>query len=211
MRESGERERETVTLLNHVDPSESKSIIRLRDSFEFNNHLCLVYDAMEMNLRETLQRFGRGIGLSIEGVSLYGRQLFTALQLIHRLNYIHADLKPDNIMVSKDTKTIKLCDFGSAIQLSEIELMKTEHLVSPFYRPPEVILGIYPLDGGVDIWSAAATLFELYVGKFMFAGTTNNQLIDLIIQLKGRIPSRLLKNSAFASQHFNLETGQFKR
>ena len=36
MRESGEREKETVTLLNHVDPSESKSIIRLRDAFEFN-------------------------------------------------------------------------------------------------------------------------------------------------------------------------------
>jgi len=53
--------------------------------------------------------------------------------------------------------------------------------VSPFYRPPEVILGIYPLDGGVDVWSAAVTLFELYVGKFMFAGTTNNQLIELIM------------------------------
>lgn len=59
--------------------------------------------------------------------------------------------------------------------------MKTDCLVSPFYRPPEVILGIYPLDGGVDIWSAAATLFELYVGKFMFVGTTNNHLMELII------------------------------
>ena len=84
-------------------------------------------------------------------------------------------------MVSRDTKTIKICDFGSAILLSEVELMKTEHLVSPFYRPPEVILGIYPLDGAVDIWSTAATLFELYVGKFMFSGTTNNQLIELIM------------------------------
>jgi len=54
MRVSGEREIETVKLLNHVDPSESKSIIRLRDTFEFNNHLCLVYESMEMNLRETL-------------------------------------------------------------------------------------------------------------------------------------------------------------
>ncbi len=102
-------------------------------------------------------------------------------------------------MVSKDTKTIKLCDFGSAIQLSETELMKTEHLVSPFYRPPEVILGIYPLDGSVDVWSAAVTLYELYVGKFMFAGTTNNHLIELIMQLKGRIPSKLYKNSAHGS------------
>ena len=54
MRVSGEREKEAVSLLNHVDPSESKGIIRLRDNFEFNGHLCLVYEAMEMNLRETL-------------------------------------------------------------------------------------------------------------------------------------------------------------
>ncbi len=54
MRLSGEREKQTVTLLNHVDPSESKSIIRLRTTFEFKGHLCLVYELMEMNLRETL-------------------------------------------------------------------------------------------------------------------------------------------------------------
>jgi serine/threonine-protein kinase PRP4 len=47
-------------------------------------------------------------------------------------------------------------------------------LVSPFYRPPEVILGVWPLDGAVDVWSAGATLFELFVGKFMFPATTNN-------------------------------------
>ncbi len=51
--------------------------------------------------------------------------------------------------------------------------MKTEHLVSPFYRAPEIILGFHPLDGAVDVWSAGVTLFELYVGKFMFPGTTN--------------------------------------
>jgi len=173
MRISGERERQALTLLNHVDPNQSKSIVRLVESFDFNNHLCLVFEALEMNLRETLQKFGKGIGLSIEGVCLYAKQLFTALELIHKLNYIHADLKPDNIMVSKDTKTIKICDFGSAILLSETEMMKTEHLVSPFYRPPEVILGIYPLSGAVDVWSAAATLFELYVGKFMLPATSN--------------------------------------
>jgi len=77
-------------------------------------------------------------------------------------------------MVSKDSKTIKLCDFGSAIQLNELELMKTEHLVSPFYRAPEIIIGLHPLDGAIDVWSAGVTLFELYVGKFMFPGTTNN-------------------------------------
>lgn len=37
-----------------------------------------------MNLRETLNKFGRNIGLSMDGVILYGRQLFLALSLLHR-------------------------------------------------------------------------------------------------------------------------------
>ena len=70
---------------------------------------------MDMNLRETLNRFGRNIGLSLDGVILYGRQLFIALSLLHRNSLIHADLKPDNIMVSEDPRRIKLCDFGSCL------------------------------------------------------------------------------------------------
>lgn len=73
-----------------------------------------------MNLRETLNKFGRNIGLSLDGVILYGRQLFLALSLLHRLKIIHADLKPDNIMVSADTRKIKLCDFGSCLTPDEV-------------------------------------------------------------------------------------------
>lgn len=73
-----------------------------------------------MNLRETLNKYGRNIGLSINGVILFGRQLFLALSLLHRLKIIHADLKPDNIMVSVDTKRIKLCDFGSCLTPDEV-------------------------------------------------------------------------------------------
>ena len=73
MRVSGQKEREVVSLLNQSDIHDKKNCIRLLDSFEYNNHLCLVYECMEMNLRETLNKFGRNIGLSLDGVCLYGR------------------------------------------------------------------------------------------------------------------------------------------
>lgn len=133
MRQSGEKERSIVTLLNRVDPNDRKYIIRLRDSFDFKNHLCLVYDCLKMNLRETLNKFGKGVGLSLEGVCLYAGQLFTALSFLHKMKYIHADIKPDNIMVSEDTKKMKLCDFGSAIGYKEQNFMQSACLVSPFY------------------------------------------------------------------------------
>jgi serine/threonine-protein kinase PRP4 len=73
MRESGEKEREIVNRLNKADPSDSRNIVRLHETFEYNGHLCLVYECLEMNLRETLHKFGRHVGLSLDGVCLYGR------------------------------------------------------------------------------------------------------------------------------------------
>ena len=73
MRQSGEKERQVVTLLNETDPHDNKNCIRLFESFDYNNHLCLVYELMEMNLREILNKVGKGIGLSLDGVCLYGR------------------------------------------------------------------------------------------------------------------------------------------
>ncbi len=54
MRLAGDKERDTVTILNHVDPGDRKHIIRLHSSFDFKQHLCLVYELMDINLRETL-------------------------------------------------------------------------------------------------------------------------------------------------------------
>lgn len=102
MRESGEKERDIVQTLNTADPKDLRNIVRLLDTFEYNGHLCLVYECLELNLRETLHKYGRHVGLSLDGVCLYGRQLFTALALLHKMKLIHADLKPDNIMVTTD-------------------------------------------------------------------------------------------------------------
>ena len=73
MRESGEMERDIVMQLNRADPADKRHIVRLFDSFEYHGHLCLVYECLEMNLRETLHKYGRHVGLSMEGVCLYGR------------------------------------------------------------------------------------------------------------------------------------------
>jgi serine/threonine-protein kinase PRP4 len=56
---------------------------------------------------------------------LYAGQIFSALDLVHKLKYIHADLKPDNIMISDNTRSLKICDFGSSIGFNEVDLMKS--------------------------------------------------------------------------------------
>ena len=54
---------------------------------------------------------------------------------------LHADIKPDNILINSRMNKIKLCDMGSAL-LAGAANEPTPYLVSRFYRAPEVILGL---------------------------------------------------------------------
>ena len=52
-----------------------------------------------MNLREVVKRFGKDVGLNIRAVRAYAHQLFLSLSLLRKTNIMHADIKPDNILV----------------------------------------------------------------------------------------------------------------
>lgn len=53
-----------------------------------------------MNLREILKKFGANVGINIKAVRAYAHQMLLALSLLKKANLMHADLKPDNILVS---------------------------------------------------------------------------------------------------------------
>lgn len=94
----------------------------------------------DMNLRELTKRYGRGIGLSINAVRVYAQQMLVSLYHLKNCGVLHADIKPDNILVNDRRTVVKLCDFGSAMFSGDNEI--TPYLVSRFYRAPEVILGL---------------------------------------------------------------------
>jgi serine/threonine protein kinase len=89
-----------------------------------------------MNLREVLKRYGKDVGINIKAVRVYAQQLFLALSLLKKCNILHADIKPDNILVTESKNTLKLCDLGSASDADDNDI--TPYLVSRFYRAPEI-------------------------------------------------------------------------
>ena len=91
-----------------ADPENRRRCIRLLAHFTFRRHSCMVFESMEMDLRKLIRRVGRGRGLSLEAVRSFGQQLFVALKLVHQVGYVHADLKPDNIVVDKRRAKIKV-------------------------------------------------------------------------------------------------------
>ena len=64
--------------------------------------------ANSMNLREVLKKYGKDIGLHIKAVRSYTQQLFLALKLMKRCSVLHADIKPDNILVRTVVNNLSL-------------------------------------------------------------------------------------------------------
>ena len=58
-------------------------------------------------------------------------------------------------------------------------------------------------DYGIDIWSVACSLYEIYTGKILFPGKSNNQMLKLFMDLKGKFPNKMLKKGQFVDQHFD--------
>jgi serine/threonine-protein kinase PRP4 len=52
-----------------------------------------------INLREVLKKFGRDVGINLKAVRAYAQQMFLGLSLLRKCNILHADLKPDNVLV----------------------------------------------------------------------------------------------------------------
>ena len=99
MRKAGLKEIRLLQKLQEADPDGRKHVIRLEGYFEHKGHLCLVFENLSLNLREVLKRFGRDVGINLRAVRAYAQQIFVGLSLLRKCNLLHADLKPDNILV----------------------------------------------------------------------------------------------------------------
>ncbi|EAT39652.1 AAEL008556-PB [Aedes aegypti] len=200
MHKTGLRELDTLKKLNDTDPEDRYHCLRLFRHFFHKQHLCMVLEPLSMNLREVLKKYGKNVGLHIKAVRSYTQQLLLALKLLKKSNILHADIKPDNILVNDNNLVLKLCDFGSASSVADNDI--TPYLVSRFYRAPEIILGL-PYDYGIDMWSAGCTIYELYTGKILFSGKSNNQMLKFFMDLKGKIPNKIIRKGQFKDQHFD--------
>lgn len=198
---AAEKEIGILKRLNDGDTENKRHIVHLINRFEYRGHLCMVFPWFWGNLRSALKLHGKGRGgLGLAYVISYARQLFIALRHMARNKVMHADLKPDNVLVNDDFTKITVCDLGSASDVMENEI--TAYLVSRFYRAPEIILGLR-YDCKIDVWSAATTIYEVATGDVLFPGRNNNHMLKLIMEVKGKVPSKLIRAGLLGSQHFD--------
>lgn len=119
------------------------------------------------------------------------KQVASALSLAHENNIIHRDIKPHNIMITKDG-TAKLGDFGIAKAVSDATLTETSKIIgSVHYFSPEQARGAY-VDERSDIYSLGIVMYEMLTGEVPFDGDNPVQVALMHINDEIQPPSRLV-------------------
>lgn len=114
-------------------------------------------------------------------------QLMEGLRWCHLNGYLHCDIKPENLLLSRE-KHVRIGDFGLSRKMLRTRWSKHPdgNVVTWNYRPPEIFAGVLNYGPEIDIWSAGCVLAEmLRKGALLFVGKDERELLDNIFKLCG--------------------------
>jgi len=149
-------------------------IVRVTDVFEENGTAYYVMDYIDgMSLKEVVDKEG---ALPESRALEYIRQVTDALDYVHAHNRLHLDIKPGNIMVDQNDRTI-LIDFGASRQYEEVGNENSSSLI-PYtngYAPPEQVGNdLVQFTPATDVYALGATLYKLLSGVTPVSSSLRN-------------------------------------
>src|SRR5262249_416083 len=122
-------------------------------------------------------------------------QIAIGLDEAHAKNFVHRDLKPDNIFLcgTREGDNVKILDFGSVKDINKdakkLTVLGTT-IGSPFYMAPEQAQGLDTLDARADVFALAAITYESIVGTVPFTGTNGPSILLAIMTKNPEPPSQ---------------------
>ena len=136
------------------------------------------------------------------------RQVLTSLAFLHGHGVVHADMKPENILVAdRRACRVKIIDLGSSCFTTD---RLSSYIQSRAYRAPEVIVGA-PYDQRVDVWSLGCILAELHSGQVLFKSESVSGLLAQMAGLLGPFPESLRLRGQLSSDFFTQQGEVFRR
>ncbi|KAF4021461.1 hypothetical protein G4228_013859 [Cervus hanglu yarkandensis] len=157
-----------VSILSRLssENADEYNFVRSYECFQHKNHTCLVFEMLEQNLYDFLKQ-NKFSPLPLKYIRPILQQVATALMKLKSLGLIHADLKPENIMLVDPVRQpyrVKVIDFGSASHVSKA-------VCSTYLQAPEIILGL-PFCEAIDMWSLGCVIAELFLGWPLYPGAS---------------------------------------
>jgi hypothetical protein len=172
------REIKLLASLNHPN------IAALNTALTLDNQLVMMMEYVDgVTLASRLQQ---GPIAPADAVN-YSDQLLNALSYAHKLNVIHRDVKPGNMMLTPQG-VVKLMDFGIARPNNEAGMTVTgTTLGSLNYMSPEQVRG-EPVDQRSDLYSMGVSLYEMVTGQLPFRGHSNYSVMSAHLQEQPQPP-----------------------
>jgi serine/threonine protein kinase len=177
-------EAQTLARLSHLN------IVQVYDWGEFDNSYFICMEYIEGDsLKDIIEKKGTLPPKTAVG---YAVQICNALFMAHKNNLIHRDIKPQNILITPESK-VKVTDFGIAKSLNmdvtkTLNIIGTAHYISPEQAKGEV------LDHRTDIYSLGIVLYEMLTGDVPFRGDSSINISLKHVSETPVRPSELIEN-----------------
>jgi len=153
-------------------------VVKARALEKYEGGVALVLEALD---GETLGELLRARRLDVKAALRIGAAIAGILDGVHRLGIIHKDIKPQNLLIQRDTGAVRLIDFGMATRLSQ----ETQQAVSPdaiegtlaYLSPEQTGRMNRPVDRRADLYSLGVTLYQMLTAALPFASADPVELV----------------------------------
>uniref|UniRef100_A0A3Q2PIY1 Protein kinase domain-containing protein n=1 Tax=Fundulus heteroclitus TaxID=8078 RepID=A0A3Q2PIY1_FUNHE len=205
----GKKEARMLKKIQKLDP-EKNNLLKFIENFKYKGHFVLAFEMLDVSIYDFMSR--RNFApLHLSEIRVVAQQLLVALNALKRAGLVHADIKPDNIMlVNHESQPfkVKLIDFGLAVKVSKLWFAGTIQAIG--YRAPEVILGL-PMDESVDMWALGCCLAYMYLGYNLYPTHCEYEVIRAIVQIHGQPRDDVLKKAKDVKHFFTKLVGSSDR
>ncbi len=181
-----ERFRQEVALARKVT---HKNVCRVHDLGADNGTRFLVMEYAAGGSLVAQSRMRPDGRFGPDEVTAYARQLCDGLAAVHECGLLHRDLKPGNVLLSRDG-TVKLADFGLAAAVADLNADEFG-AGTVLYMAPEQLAG-REVTARSDLFALGLILYELLTGRRPFPGTTRQELLRQHAETTPPRPSELV-------------------
>ncbi|CAL8260845.1 unnamed protein product [Boreogadus saida] len=187
-----------VRLLQSLD---HPNLVGLLDTYQTATSYVLVLEMAEQGrLLDYIVSWG---SLTEEKVAFYLRDVLEALHYLHSWRIAHLDVKPENLLVEhvSSQPTVKLTDFGDAVQLEPPSSYVHPLLGSPEFAAPELVLG-QPASLMADMWSLGVVTYVVLSGASPFLDDSVEETCLNVCRLDFSFPHDYFQGVSAAARDF---------